>query len=95
MQNKPNFIRLRRIQKCFNFSNNNNYELRTTNYELFKNKPKQSQNKPNFTRLRRANPIYGERVEPPVVSLSNHFSHLIFLLKSAAGLHLSPCYDNT
>ena len=40
MQNKPNFMN---PQNGFNFSNTNDYELRTTNYELFKNKPKQTQ----------------------------------------------------
>ena len=88
MQNKPNSQKAKNALTLVIAMTNNN-EQRTANYS------KQSQNKPNFTRLRRANPIYGERVEPPVVSLSNHFSHLIFLLKSAAGLHLSPCYDNT
>ena len=50
---------------CCNPNNSNDYELRTTNYELFKTNPI----KPNFTRryVWRANPIYGEqaqRVEP-------------------------------
>jgi hypothetical protein len=40
MQNKPNFLN---TKNNLNLSNNNDYELRTTNYELFKNKAKRTQ----------------------------------------------------
>ena len=41
MQNEPNF---QNPQNCYNFSNSNDYEQKTTNYELLKTNP----NKPNL-----------------------------------------------
>lgn len=41
--NKANFIN---AKNAYNFSNNNDYEQKTTNYELSKTKPIQTQTKP-------------------------------------------------